>query len=135
MGVMTATLFDMDYDSKTAINGTLKPIDNNYGIPERIYNLTLNKFNKTTAENFIKNMFDFDMEIPVIHRHLENQKSELATLKNYCAKPDFTYDRVIISDNDRIIPTKNQCAFWNIKPNIKSGHSPFHLFTKWSELL
>ena len=39
MGVMTASLFDINYDYKVAINGTLKPIDNMYGIPVRIYDL------------------------------------------------------------------------------------------------
>ena len=57
MGVMTASLFDINYDRKIAINGTLKPIDNNYGIPERIYDLTIRGFNEKGRERFIKSMF------------------------------------------------------------------------------
>ena len=41
MGVMVATLFNQKYTSATAINGTLKPIDNEFGIPQRIYDLTI----------------------------------------------------------------------------------------------
>ena len=37
MGVMVATLFHkIEYNATTAINGTLKPIDNDFGIPQRI---------------------------------------------------------------------------------------------------
>ena len=39
------------------------------------------------------------------------------------------------ASEDKIIPTKNQTAFWKIQPNIKSGHAPFNQFKKWSELL
>ena len=135
MGVMTATLFNIDYDSKTAINGTLKPIDNRFGIPEKIYELTLKNLNPKSIDKFIKNMFDFDIKIPSIKRSFDEQKTELDALKNYNSDENFHYDRIILSDSDKIIPTKNQTEFWKIQPNIKSGHSPFHLFTKWSELL
>ena len=139
MGVMTATLFDLDYDKKIAINGTLKPIDNEFGIPERIYNLTLKGFSPKGAEKFIKNMFNNDAEqtslIYTPNRDFENQKSELEALTHYSANPDFKYDKIILSSEDKIIPTKNQMAFWGIEPNIESGHAPFNNFKKWSELL
>ncbi len=135
MGVMTATLFDIDYTSKTAINGTLKPIDDKFGIPERIYNLTLRGFSPKGAEKFIKNMFSETCELPVINRVFENQKSELEALTHYKAKEDFKYDKIFLASEDKIIPTKNQTAFWKIQPNIKSGHAPFNQFKKWSELL
>ena len=114
MGVMIATLFNIDYVSKTAINGTLKPIDDNYGIPKRIYNLTLRGFSPKGAEKFIKNMFDNEKEASLlqIYRDFDGQKSELDALTHYQAKEDFKYDRVIISSEDKIIPTKNQTAFW-----------------------
>ena len=140
MGVMTAALFDIDYTFKTAINGTLKPIDNKYGIPERIYNLTLTNFSEKGAERFIKNMFNEDCLPPpkiseITNRSFESQKSELEALTHYSAKQDYKYDRVILSSDDKIIPTKNQVAFWGIEPNIKSGHSPFNYFKSWRELL
>lgn len=133
MGVMTATLFDVKYNLKTAVNGTLKPIDNMYGIPVRIYDLTLKGFSPKGAEKFILNM---GMEkVPVIKRDFENQKSELAALKTYSANPIFKYDRVFISRNDKIIPAKNQSAYWNIEPNLECGHCPFYIFKNWSDLL
>lgn len=135
MGVMTATLFNIKYNSSTAINGTLKPIDDNFGIPKKIYNLTIRGFNEKGAEKFIKNMFDTELELPEIKRNLKNQKEELSALKEYKANENFKYTKIFISDNDKIIPTKSQTAFWKQEPNLKSGHCPFLLFKTWEELL
>ena len=136
MGVMTATLFDINYLSKTAINGTLKPIDDRFGIPNRIYDLTLRGFSLKGAERFIKSMYsDASDNICPTKREFENQKTELEALTHYEANQDFKYDRIILSNEDKIIPTKNQIAFWGIEPNINSGHAPFNSFSKWSELL
>ena len=135
MGVMVATLFNQKYTSATAINGTLKPIDNKFGISQRIYDLTIKGFNEKGAQRFIKSMFNENIELPQISRDIENQKSELSALKNYTANSNFKYNRIILSDNDKIIPTKSQIAFWGIEPNISSGHCPFMLFKKWEELL
>lgn len=136
MGVMTATLFDIDYVSKTAVNGTLKPINNKFGIPNRIYDLTLKGFSPKGAERFIKSMYNETSEnICFSKREFENQKSELEALTHYEANQNFKYDRIFISSKDKIIPTKNQVAFWGIESNIDSGHAPFNHFNKWSELL
>ena len=135
MGVMIGTLFDIKYDRKTAINGTLKPIDDKFGIPVRIYNFTLKGFSEAGAEKFIKNMFKENCNLPKINRNFEEQKSELEALTHYQANIDFKYDKVIIASEDKIIPTKNQVAFWNLEPNLDSGHAPFNHYKKWSELL
>ena len=135
MGVMTASLFNINYVSKTAINGTLKPIDDMFGIPKRIYDLTLKGFSPKGAEKFIQSMYHENCKYTYPKREFENQKSELEALTHYEANEDFKYDRVILSSYDKIIPTKNQTAFWGIEPNIESGHAPFNHFKKWSELL
>ena len=66
---------------------------------------------------------------------MEKQLRLLQYLENQKKNMDFKYNRVIISDSDKIIPTKNQEAFWKKEANLKSGHCPFKLFSKWSELL
>ncbi len=135
MGVMIATLFKQDYDSKTAINGTIFPINNEYGIPERIYDLTIKGFNEKGAKKFINNMFLEDPPSFEIKREIENQKNELIALKKYKGNENFKYTRVILSSDDKIIPTKNQINYWKIEPNIISGHCPFFQLKSWSELL
>ena len=135
MGVMIATLFKQDYDSKTAINGTIFPINNEYGIPERIYDLTIKGFNEKGAKKFINNMFLEDPPSFEIKREIENQKNELIALKKYKGNENFKYTRVILSSDDKIIPTKNQINYWKIEPNIISGHCPFFQLKSWSKLL
>lgn len=135
MGVMIATLFpQIDAKNKTAINGTLKPIDKNYGINPKVYDLTVYSFSDLVRMKFIQGMFDLDVKLAV-SRDLENQREELIALKNYTANEDFKYSRVIISSKDMIIPTKHQVAYWGIEPNVEAGHCPFMNFAKWSELL
>lgn len=134
MGVMIASLFPDIYESKTAINGTLKPIDIDFGINPKIYNLTINGFNENSCKKFIQNMFNSKINLEIT-RKLEELKNELTAIKNYSANVNFKYDKIFISSNDKIIPTKSQVSFWNIEPNLEEGHCPFFSFNKWSELL
>ena len=149
MGVMIGSLmqpltrhFVISSGGKSvAINGTLKPISAEYGIHPKIYDLTIKGFNEKGRERFISSMFDTQYEsIPhPTHlsngREISNQLSELIALKNYSSDEDFKYDKVVISDSDKIIPTKSQVNFWKIEPNLKGGHCPFFQFKNWSELL
>ena len=136
MGVMVGTLFfKSDCLSQTvAINGTLKPIDTEFGIHPKIYDLTIRGFNEKGRERLINSMFEENFK-NFHQRELKEQHSELIALKNYIANEDFNYNKILISENDKIIPTKSQTKFWAIKPNLKGGHCPFLQFTKWRELL
>ena len=139
MGVMTASLvfnkLHINADNKIAINGTMTPINKKFGINPMIYDLTIKGFNDRTKDKFIKNMFDEDIPKLQINRSTEELREELIVLKDYSANPNFEYTKVLISDNDKIIPTTAQCSYWGIKPNIKGGHCPFFQFKSWSELL
>ena len=57
-------------------------------------------------------MFETDVNL-TIGREFENQKTELVAIKNYIAKDNFEYNKIFISENDKIIPTKNQINYWN----------------------
>ena len=83
-------------------------------------------------------MFD---NIPPINkfsnRSLDSQKEELQNLMGVEGRY-ISFDKVIISDNDKIIPTKNQLNYWKnpvIINKIEGGHCPFFKFSKWSEIL
>lgn len=150
MGVMIGGKYKtnlLPLNQTIAINGTLKPIDVKFGIHPKIYDLTIKGFNEKGREKFINSMFDIQpppLPSP-LEREIEEQRSELIALKEICKlTPTITislgdkkvlYNKVLISNNDKIIPTKSQVAFWGIEPNLKSGHCPFFDFTKWSELL
>lgn len=136
MGVMIAGVKKFSFNGQfVVINGTFLPIDEKYGINSRIYDLTIKSFDEKGREKFINNMFNGKVPEFVCSRALVSQRSELIALKNYRANPNFKPSKIYISDNDKIIPTKNQTAFWNMEPNLNGGHCPFFNYKKWSELL
>lgn len=133
--------------SKTAINGTLKPIDNNYGIPDKIFDITLNNMTLETAIKFRERLFNnkehfhvFNKNLP--NRELEDSLNELAQLKNYFKNDvDYDYDKVYIAAEDKIIPTKNQKKYWMTLKNhqnikiIQGGHFPFYNYEYIEDLM
>ena len=139
MGVMISTIFAEkigDVLHSTAINGTLKPIDKNFGIKPKVYDLTIKLFSKESRDKFVQNMFNTNiLSSLTVKRTLENQKSELIAIKDYKANENFKFDRILISSDDLIIPTLNQVNYWKIEPNIQGGHCVFPLFKSWGELL
>ena len=143
MGVYVSNLFKKDlkdFDKKIAINGTSKIIDDNFGIPTRIYKVTIKFFNEDSCDKFIKNMFNGGKLNPnvTIEKTLEELKEELISIQNVALDDALDFDYAIISSDDKIIPTKNQINFWQNKTKIKqisSTHYPFENFKNWSELL
>ncbi len=152
MGVYVAYLvrdFLPDFDNKIAINGTPYPVDDEFGIPIKTFNLTLKFVDTGLQGKFQKNLFklpeDFQKytQYPV-GRATENQKAELIALNDYVknAKIEYTefYNRAIISDTDKIIPTRNQLNFWKNKSSaeitlLNSGHFPFFEFDSWKDII
>lgn len=143
MGVYVSNLFKnelKDFDKKIAINGTTKIIDDDFGIPKKIYNVTVRLLNQDSCDKFIKNMFDGGKLNPniTITRSLKELKEELISIQKINLDEELVFDLVLISDDDRIIPTKNQVNFWQDKAEIKligSTHCPFEKFKNWSDLV
>ena len=131
----------INFTKKIAINGTLAPINENFGIHPKIYNLTIQGFNANGQKKFINSMFSEEnsFSIDSLTRDLENQKTELISIKEFASsfcnfQKDF-FNKIIISSNDKIFPTKSQTKFWQKDATINSGHCPFYIFSKWSELI
>lgn len=133
-----------------AINGTLTPIDDEFGIPVKIFNLTLSNLSELTYPKFFKNMFaDFKMAQNQLHkmpnRSIEEQREELLAIKDFSSKHNFKhkisyFNKVIISNYDKIIPAKNQIDFWSQRTDLKiikidDSHCIFNSFNKWNEIL
>lgn len=143
MGVYAANLFTKyfdNFDKKIAINGTTKIIDDNFGIPKRIYQITVKLLNEDSCDKFIKNMFDNGKLNPNIKitRTLKELKEELIAIQKIKLKEELAFDLAIISNEDKIVPSKNQLTFWQNKAKIKqinSTHCPFEKYQSWMELL
>lgn len=135
MGVMVATLYDIERKSATAINGTPFPIHLEYGINPKVYKLMELGYSEQTKDKFLLKMFNDDTNVFYPNRDCASQKSELTALKGYSGNVDYKFSRVIIGDNDRIIPTDCQLNYWKDYELINEGHCLFHRFSKWEELL
>lgn len=142
MGVFASNLFKKELDNfkKIAINGTNKIIDDNFGIPKKIYKVTTKFLNESSCDKFIKNMFNDGKLNPSIKitRTVEELKDELISIQKIELKEELKFDKVIISKDDRIIPTKNQISFWENKAPyilVDSTHCPFEIYESWQELI
>ncbi|BDD04070.1 DUF452 family protein [Aureibacter tunicatorum] len=132
-------------DKKIAINGTLQPINDQFGIPEKIFLGTLENLNERNLLKFRKRMcfkspgetFFFE-HLPT--REFENVKTELKELFDDIKSESnvfANFDKAVISENDLIIPSNNQHSFWDGKTDIitlNDSHYPFHLWKSWDEI-
>lgn len=143
MGVYAANLFKenlKDFDKKIAINGTNKVIDDEFGIPKRIYKVTVKFLNEDSCDKFIKNMFNDGKLNPnvKITKTIEELRDELIAIQNLELNQELQFDKAIISSNDKIIPTQNQINFWQSKAEYKiinSTHCPFEDYSSWQDLI
>ncbi len=143
MGVMVCNLFNeylSSFDKKIAINGTAKIVDNEFGIPSKIYKVTTRYLNEKSKEKFIKNMFQGGILNPNIKitRNIEELKQELVSIENLRIDCELKFDKAIVSTLDRIIPAQNQLAFWSNRAEIEqidSTHCPFESYNSWQDLL
>lgn len=155
MGVFVAeqlkNFLPKNINRKIAINGTLLPIHDEYGIPQKTFDLTLKFVESGLKGKFYQNIFhkpeEYDryLQTPV-QRTLKNRAEELENLNRYITNnkidtfpTDKFYDLAIISNYDKIIPTKNQINFWQKLGcdimSFETGHFPFYQFNNWNEIL
>ncbi|MCK5825171.1 MAG: DUF452 family protein [Ichthyobacteriaceae bacterium] len=136
---------NVKFQKKTAINGTLKPIDDDFGILTNVYQSTINFFGPVGRVKFFKRMWN-NMQVPdKFRKHksirtLDDQKEELIYLQTNIANlpmPEITFDKACIGDEDIITPTKNQVNFWLNKTEIvelNAPHFPFYLWNNWDSI-
>ena len=151
MGVFISNLFIdtfKNFDKKIALNGTNKIVDDNYGIPEKIYEVTARFLDEANLDKFVDNMFNkgelHDLKINLnIKRTPKELKEELTSIGELALsgkiKQELDFDKVIISLKDRIIPSKNQINYWE-KKNIEivklnATHYPFNHFKSWQDII
>lgn len=118
-----------------AINGTLSPINDLTGIPEAIFNGTLNGLDERNLLKFYRRMCaskeqyaDFMTRKPV--RDIAELAEELISIRNLSAGNHplhSDWDRVILSQDDRIFPAENMKRAWESHPRVRladGGHLP-----------
>lgn len=134
-----------EFDCRIAINGTLKPIDKEFGIQPKIFDLTLASVSDEAMKKFYSKMFDNNLDDEYFSENLPNRDSdsckiELSQIKRYFEKSFdnyYDFDKVIVSTGDKIIPTKSQFNFWkniDIK-EVDAGHFLFYKFQDFNEII
>jgi len=149
MGVWVGQLLFKEYSAqltkKIAINGTLCPIHDDFGIPGKIFTDTLSGFDERARGRFYKRMCRERSTLKTFltrqpKRNIDEQQEELAYLSENVtciAAVESIYSELRISDSDWVIPTVNQMNFWkgqNIM-TIQGFHYPFLLWQSWEHLL
>lgn len=138
-----------DFNYKLAVNGSTTPVNDTYGIPVRMFELTLKHAQKGLEGKFYQNLFITEDEYELysanqVQRSIENRVSELENLYTLIKNEinlDGTcfYDLAIVSDFDKIIPPKNQiqCHQKNGTKviNVPYGHFPYYKFNSWEEIV
>lgn len=131
-----------------AVNGTLCPIDAEYGIAPEIFQGTLESWNAGARNKFYRRMCvsaeiitAFSALAPA--RDAEAQKLELAaiqqrTLQSTGPLPNDFFDRAVIGCDDRIFPVAAQKKCWSAAgvtfKSIPAPHYPFAGLRYWKEL-
>lgn len=146
-------IYNCKIKKSIAICGTAYPMHNEYGIPENIFEATLNGLNDNNRDKFnrrmcggksLKKLFEALKNRPTIEIKDELKRvHDISVNKNDNKLHDdvigHIWDKSWIAEDDRIIPKDNQIRYWSGKSrclNIleNTSHFLFQNMTKWEEL-
>lgn len=133
------------FHRRIALNGTLQPVHDQFGIPAKVFYSTLEHLDEKTLVKFYRRMckpsrvFDVFFEnrpkrrMPSIQRELQ----EIPGLPVVPEDHQSLYTEVFISQKDFIFPPENQMRFWQSIPvnQLKSSHFPFYDCDDWDAFL
>lgn len=120
-GVPAATGFisahpQLPVTAKIAVNGTQHPVDDTLGIPVEIFRGTLEGLTDKSLSKFYLRMAgsgaafkEFSAHLPT--RPVEELREELEAIAERDSHT-IIWDKAIVADNDRIIPSANQLNAW-----------------------
>ncbi len=132
-------------ESSCALCGTFYPVDNEYGVNEKIFDLMAHSLNCDTIEKFEKKMAlgaSSPLNIKPAKRDIKNLSDELLNIKEVSKhtyfRKNFEFDKVVIAKKDRIFPYSSQSNFWARHANkleLECGHFPFFEFKDFDAIL
>ncbi len=150
MGVYIAALIRdrlPRFERALAFNGTPMPIDDEFGIPVRTFDLTLKYAAEGLQGKFYQNVFYDEIQVEKywanpVKRSIEDRVEELIALKSLInersAEASGFYDKAYVSSADKIIPPKNQLRAWEkldvLVERLADGHFPFYNYDSWNEI-
>jgi len=135
----------LNIEKTIAINGTLLPVDTDYGIPPSIFTNTQVHWNAPNRDRFSRRVLGGKAAFELTghrmsRRSVEDQQGELGSILNQVVKntaPDFCFDKVLIGQQDMIFSPNNQWEFWKRKAiitEVPMPHYPFSYFKNWQQI-
>lgn len=130
-----------------ALNGTERPVNDSFGIPENVYILTEKGMNERGREKFFARMLSDREDISRFEaskpsRQLAEQCEELCAVRkqSICKTNTIVWDKIFIGEKDVIFPPVNQKNWWQQERGnevilLDTGHYPFYCFESWEEML
>jgi len=128
-------------DIKIAVNGTSYPIDKKYGITRKVIEGKLKNLTEKEVRKFYLNMFGdkktfLNNQERLPKRTIKSLEDELRWMYNKMLegeKMDFRWDYAVISEEDKVFPSKAQKNYWKSNPETKVIllHESHYLFHKW----
>ena len=117
-----------------AINGTLYPVDADRGIaPETVSGTAENLSQKSFARFFRR----AGLCQPVPEIDIESARIELEIVTERGPAPALVFDRIWVSERDRIFPSAAQLNAWRDQKEavqlIPEGHIPFSATQSWEQ--
>lgn len=119
-----------------AINGTLNPIDDTEGIPERIYDMTSALPNEAALAKFYRRICGsqsaMEKLMPVLpQRDVNELRDELVAIRRRLKGGRLTdtsrWDEIYLSDSDQIFPFQNMSKAWeNAGGRVRVLHGCHH---------
>lgn len=141
-GVAVANKLSLPAKKSIAVNGTLKPIDDNFGIMNAFFDQTLATMNEENYQSFLARTFNkTDDRSAISFREIDEQREELRilgeTFQN--CQMENKFDLAVISKRDRIFLKRAQTAFWATQNcrtiEIAGAHYPFQNWQSWQEIV
>lgn len=139
--------FQDKLQSALAINGSIMPIHNNFGIPPDIFQATIENLLNGGITGFYRRM----CKTPIIRKRFmstppdrepDDLKDELIALYdklNNITPDNSIFKHAIVCNDDKIIPPDNQTGCWNHfnvpYALLKAPHFPFYEWSAWRRII
>lgn len=125
------------FDRCIAINGSPAPVDRRKGIPPVVFQKTLDGLTEKSFQSFAALCYGESQPNQKID--IDARKAELRAVQQRGAANCPAFDRIWISQKDRIFPPANLTrAFAGQEENIRSidaPHVPFAAWDSWREVI
>lgn len=147
LGVVAAAQCEINSDVAIAINGSLRPIDETFGIPPAIFQGTIDNWHERGRNKFNRRMCGDRETLAHFNTHspcrtVEAQQQELIAIRDAVQnqpEPANIFDVAMVSSGDRIMPATAQTAYWKREKTavveLDASHYLFNRWNSWKELI